>query len=130
MDGKFASEGGRAYRADPLIDDYASVSQQWHNDLFTLMSEDNNFTSKPLQSRHVNLRADLLRRYDEGTRMLNWGRVRPALGKFPPAVLFAALSTDSYYEDILSATSTTLLGYSDTRGPHELSKLIWAFIWH
>ncbi len=125
--GRYYSEGGRAFRANLLVDDYAAgVASSWYSDLMTLMSNDNSLAEKQSAvAAMITYGKDLyFSMYDGDQRVRNWGAgAGQHLGKFPAAVLFAALAKDSRYGDNLQKTSSTLLGFADLRGPHELEQV-------
>ncbi|WP_290582377.1 hypothetical protein [Ketobacter sp.] len=126
-DGSLYSEGGRAFRASLLVPDYGGgVAKVWHDDLMKLFSSDNTLEEKkPALAAMLVYGKDLFHAmYDGSTRTRNWGSgAGQSLGKFPTAVFFAAMMKDTFYADVLSKTSTTLLGYDDLRGPHELDQV-------
>lgn len=130
-DGDTYSEGGRAFRASLLIDDYAAgVARQYYDDVMHLMAVGN-----PVAERQHALAAVLTYGkdlyygvYDGNIRTRGWSSgAGQHLGKFPPAVLFAALFDDSYYRDALRPTSLTLLGHATGPlagvGPQELEQI-------
>jgi hypothetical protein len=127
------SEGGRAFRASLLIDDYgAGVANQWYDDLVMLLSSDHSLTekTKPLAAMLTYGKDLFFAIYDKSdtdgafVRTRNWGSgAGQSLGKYPPAVIFASLSLNSMYGDELQKTPDTLLGYDDIRGPHELDQI-------
>jgi hypothetical protein len=121
------SEGGRAFRANLLVDDYAaSVAAAWHNDLMVLLSDDNTIIEKRAAiAAMLTYGKDLYYAiHDNNERVRNWGSgAGQHLGKFPPAVLFAALSNNPAYGDALRLASSAHLGFADTRGPHELEQV-------
>ncbi len=121
------SEGGRAFRASLIADDYgAGVAKAWHDDLFSVFA-----SSSASKARTEALAAmitygkDLyFAIYGPNGRERNWGSgAGQSLGKFPPAVFFAAMSKDSRFGDNLRTTSETLLDFDDLRGPHELDQV-------
>jgi len=117
VNGDIFSEGGRAFRANLLVDDYAAgVAQKFIDDVMRLMAVGN-----PSAERQEALAAVLTYGkdlyysvYDDGEVVRGWSSgAGQHLGKFPPAVLFSALYADSYYRDALRPTSLTMLGVSE-----------------
>jgi hypothetical protein len=129
LDGKYFSEGGRAFRASNFVGDYAgAVAGIWHNDLMTLFSDDtpvSNSAKRAALAAMLTYGKDLyFGVYGSAGRVRNWGAgAGQWLGRFPAAVFFAAMSTDPRYENDLAATSQDLLGFLDGRGPHELDQV-------
>lgn len=128
IDGDGFSEGGRAFRPDLLVPNYAAeLARNWHNDLMAMFS-----AQAPLQDKRAALAAMLTYGRDiyyavytrQGTRQRNWGAgAGQHLGRFPAAAFFASLSREPAYGQRLRQVSQTLLGYDDTRGPHELEQI-------
>ena len=134
FEGKTYSEGGRAFRAELICGNYgANVAQRWHNHLSYLLAAETDLNeAKPALAAMLTYGKDLFYAiYDcEGgdttkcTRTRNWGSgAGQSLGKFPPAVFFAAMAKDQNYGNYLKKTSEELLGYADIRGPHELDQV-------
>ena len=121
------SEGGRAYRANLVVDDYGSgVARSYLGDLISLFSSGNTMQEKqPALASMLTYGKDLFYAMYDGTeRKRNWGSgAGQSTGKYPPAVFFAAVATDPFFGNILRPTSTSLLGYYDTRGPQELEQI-------
>jgi uncharacterized repeat protein (TIGR02543 family) len=113
MDNKWYSEGGRAFRASYLINDYsASVASRWNDDLMMLFSDDYNLDSKkPAIAAMLVYGKDLYDAIYEGeTRMRSYGGgAGQGLNKYPPVAFFASLSKDPKYGNILKATTPSLL---------------------
>ncbi len=130
-DGDIFSEGGRAFRADLLVDDYAaSVAKSFIDDVMNLMAAGNPAVEKQQALAAVlTYGKDLYYGvYDADIRKRGWSSgAGQHLGKFPPAVLFAALYNDSFYRDVLRQTSLTMLGHSTGPlagvGPQELEQI-------
>jgi len=125
--GGIFSKGGRAFRADSWVDDYAAgTAQIFYNDLFALMSEDQS-SPKHNQALYAILTygKDLYYAiYDQHVRVRGWGSgAGQHLGKFSPAILFAALIEDPVYSNVLQQTSLTLLGQRNGPGPQELEQI-------
>ncbi len=92
----FCSEGGRAFRAHTLIDDYgAGMAASWYNDLMTLFSSDLTIENKkPALSAMLSFGLDLYHAmYDAPQGLVRrWGSgATQHPGKFMPPVLLAAL---------------------------------------
>ncbi len=125
------SEGGRAFRANLLVDDYAAgVARAFVSDAVALMAAGNPpAATRKAWAALLTYGQDLYYGvYDSTTRKRGWGSgAGQHLGKFPPAVLFAALYGDAYYRDVLRQTSLTLLGHSEGAlrgvGPQELEQI-------
>ncbi len=109
LDGTTYSEGGRAFRADLVTEEYAgNMSQAFHRDLLTLFSADNALDEKvPAISAMFTMGQDLFHAlYDcsncgcELVRGCNSGAGQH-MGKLPAMALFAALHTDPLYSDTL-----------------------------
>ncbi len=129
--GETFSEGGRAFRANLFVDDYAAgVARSFVSDVVSLMA-----ASNPSEETQQALAAILTYGkdlyysvYDHDVRTAGWGSgAGQHLGKFPPAVLFAALYDGSFYRDVLKQTSLTMLGVSQGElagtGPQELEQI-------
>ena len=131
FNGELYGEGGRAFRASLLVSNYgAGIARTWHGDLVSLLSSSTTANKTPALAAMLTYGKDLFHAmYDGDVRKRNWGSgAGQALGKFPPALLFASLLKDEAntsidYKKILGETSTTLLGYADVRGPHELEQV-------
>lgn len=125
-EGEYFSEGGRAFRADLVTDDYAaSVAKQWHDDLMTIFSSQNSFSDKEeALAAMLSYGKDLyFAIFDEsgvqdrvfGTGAGQW------LGRYPAAVFFAAMAKDPSYGLALQRLSANLDVGENT--VHELSQL-------
>ena len=123
--GRIYSEGGRAFRAELFIDDYAAgVARAWYNDLLSLMSDDVTQANKtPALAAMLVYGKDIyFSIYNGNERVRYWGAgAGQHVAKFPPAVLFAALSKNKIYADNLKKVSSTTLNLNDL-GPHELDQ--------
>ncbi len=130
VNGDIFSEGGRAFRANLLVDDYAAgVARTFVDDVMSIMAAGN-----PVAEKQQALAAVLTYGkdlyygvYDADTRTRGWSSgAGQHLGKFPPAVLFAALFDGSFYRDVLMQTSL-MLGQSSGPlagfGPQELEQI-------
>lgn len=121
------SEGGRAFRADLLVDDYAAgVARSWHDDLMVMLSSESSEEEKRAAiAAMLTYGKDLyFAAYDGNQQVRSWGAgAGQHLGRFPPAVLFAALARDPVYANNLKKTSVTTLGLENYAGPHELEQV-------
>ncbi|MDO6764689.1 immunoglobulin-like domain-containing protein [Agarivorans sp. 1_MG-2023] len=123
---RFYSEGGRAFRAHILVDDYsAGVAQTYNSALMTMFSDDNLFSEK-----RSALAAMLTYGLDyyaamhgegEPTRYYGSGAGQH-LGHFLPAVFASSLLIDSSKATVLSGTSRKISD-SANLGPHELDQV-------
>ena len=121
------SEGGRAFRAMLVGDEYAGgVAASWWGDFLKLASYENSIASKrPALAAMLTYGKDLFYGIYEGeTLARTWGTgAGQHLGKFPAAALFAAFARDTFYADVLGRTSETILGQNPSYGPHELEQV-------
>lgn len=121
------SEGGRAFRSHILIDDYgAGVSVSLSSDILNLMSDGNtNEEKKKALSSILTYGQDVFKTvYDppEGTvRWFGVGATQSA-GRYPAAVLFAALVRDKKYSDLIRSAGVNGRGLASV-GPHELTQI-------
>lgn len=111
-DGNGYSEGGRAFRADFVTDDYAaSVARHWHADLARLMSDDNSMSQKraALAAMLTYGKDIYYHTYDSAGRRIRWfgTGAGQSIGRFPAAAFFASMASDSHYSDVLSRASST-----------------------
>lgn len=125
--GEGYSEGGRAFRADLVTDDYAAtVAQAWHRHLMYLLSGDHPVEElKPALAAMLTYGKDIYFNVyaPDGTRERWFGvGAGQSLGRFPPAVFFAALSVDPQYGDVLSRASTTQVNVGG-KSVHELDQV-------
>ena len=116
------SEGGRAFRADLITDDYAAANaQNWHRDLMILFSSDSTLEEKtPALAAMLTYGKDLYHGVfnDQQERVRFFGTgAGQNLDRFPATVFFAAMSKDPTYGDALKAMVDMDVG-SD--GPHEI----------
>ena len=125
--GTVYSEGGRAFRAESLVDDYAAgVARTFHQNVLSLMASGNDEAEKrQALAAILTYGKDLYYGvYDQDIRTRGWSSgAGQHLGKFPPAVLFAALYTDDFYANVLRQTSLTMLGLRDGNSPQELEQI-------
>lgn len=118
------SEGGRAFRADLVTDDYAAtVSAQWHQDLSKLMSTDHTLQEiTPALASMLTYAKDIYYHvYDVNGNRDRWFGVGAgqSMGRFPNAVFFAAMARDNRFGDVLKLASTTQVGI----GGHSIQEL-------
>ncbi len=133
INGETWSEGGRAFRAEMVCGNYgARIARSYYDDLAYLMSQNTpREIINPAVAAMITYGKDIFHAIydcDDGlsqcTRIRNWGSgAGQSLGKFPPAVIFAALAKNAKYGEYLQKTSTDLLGYADIRGPQELEQI-------
>ncbi len=128
--GKRFSEGGRAFRADLVTDDYAAtVAQSWHSNLVKLMSANNTLEEKkPALAAILTYGKDIYSiTYDnEGEQVGAYGSgAGQSLGRFPAAVFFASMAKNNHYADVLSKASQTQASTTsnDMPGIHELDQI-------
>ncbi|WP_395373701.1 hypothetical protein [Marinicella sp. W31] len=125
--GEVYSEGGRAFRADSLVDDYASgVARTFYQNVLSLMASGNDEAEKrQALAAILTYGKDLYYGvYDHDVRTRGWSSgAGQHLGKFPPTVLFAALYEDDFYANVLRQTSLTMLGLRDGNSPQELEQI-------
>lgn len=122
-----ASEGGRAFRADSVVPEYgAGTAQQWFNDLMIILSDDNTITAKkPAIAAMLTYGKDIFNAVYDGnfTQITSWGSgAGQSLGRYPPAVFFAAVSKNAAYGNTLR-TLPDITGQSNRQAPHELEQL-------
>lgn len=121
------SEGGRAFRAHTLIDDYgAGTAAAWYNDLMILFSDAHTDQEKkrPLAAM-LAYGLDLYHAiYDPPAGVTRyWGSgATQHPGKFMPAVLLAALAKDSKYANNVKTASAHLRDHASS-GPLELAQI-------
>lgn len=121
------SEGGRAFRADLITDDYAaSVARQWHNHLSTLMSDEMTLEQKkPALAAMLTYGKDIFYHVytpsGERERWFGTGAGQ-SLGRFPPAVFFAAMAKDPLYANTLKLASSTQVNVGGV-SIHELDQV-------
>lgn len=124
--GKGYSEGGRAFRAHTLIDDYgAGVAANWYNDMVTLFSDDNTLAEKkPAVAAMLNYGLDLYHSiYDAPNGVSRYWQIgaTQSAGKFMPPVFFAALAKSNTYAENLKKVSQNPNIHKD--GPLELGQI-------
>jgi hypothetical protein len=122
------SEGGRAFRADLVTDDYAAtVARSWHSHFMLLAA-----TAVPLEQKRAALAAMLTYGKDIFYQVYTPAGVRDrwfgcgagqSLGRFPAAVFFAALVRDSLYGQALQQASTTQINIGGAKSVHELDQI-------
>ena len=109
------SEGGRAFRADLVTDDYAAtVAQQWHNNLSILLSNDHSLDEiTPALASMLTYGKDIYNHvYDLSGDRDRWfgAGAGQSIGRFPAAVFFAAMAKNTKFADTLKLASTTQNG--------------------
>lgn len=125
--GSGASEGGRAFRADLVIDDYAAtVASMWHTDVIGLMSSRTHLEdAMPALASMLTYGKDIYHgvftAQHEQQRYFGSGAGQWH-GRFPAAALFAALAKDPVYGDSMKSIAETNLEL-DSRGPAELEQV-------
>lgn len=123
----YCSEGGRAYRAHILIDDYgAGTAAAWYNDLMILFSDDHTIEEKtPALAAMLAYGLDLYHAmYDappDAVRQWGTGATQHP-GKFMPPVLLAALMINPEYAASLKTASSHIYD-TEYSGPLELAQV-------
>lgn len=113
LDGSSFSEGGRAFRADLVTDDYATtVAQHWHTDLMTIFSSQNSFAQKQSALAAMiiygkDIYFSIFNEAGEQERIFGSGAGQ-WLGRYPAAVFFAAMTKDPQYGAALKVSSSRL----------------------
>lgn len=125
--GEKFSEGGRAFRADLVTDDYAAtVAQQWHKHMAIIMSDDHPFAEKKQAlASMITYGKDIYHgAYNSsGSQTRTFGSgAGQWLGRFPAAAFFAAMVKDPQYGNVLSLASSTQAGQTNI-GIHEMDQL-------
>ena len=110
MAGKSYSEGGRAFRADLVTDDYAAtVARDWHNHLTYMVAQDSSFNEiKTALAAMLTYGKDIFyHTHTQAGDRRRWFGVGAgqSMGRYPAAVFFAALSNNSLYATALTAAS-------------------------
>ncbi len=118
------SEGGRAFRADLVTDDYAaSVARTWHDHLAVLMSQDHSLPEIiPALASMLTYGKDIYyHTYTHDGERERWFGVGAgqSLGRFPAAVFFAAMARNTKYGDVLKLGSSTQINI----GGHSIHEL-------
>lgn len=122
------SEGGRAFRAATIVDDYgASVSVDFTNDLMKLFSDDDPLVEKQaalaaMLTYGLDLYHDVQNQPVDTTRYWGQGATQSA-GKYMPAVLMASLLTDTTYSTVLKGVGVGVGSTGTDIGPHELGQV-------
>ncbi len=121
------SEGGRAFRADLITDDYgATVAQQWHSNLSVLLSNDHSLDEiTPALASMLTYGKDVYNHvYDlDGDRDRWFGAgAGQSIGRFPAAVFFAAMAKDPKFGDALELASSTQNGIGGV-SVHEIDQV-------
>lgn len=119
------SEGGRAFRADLITDDYAAANAQaWHSDLMKIFSSETSMEDKkPALAAMLVYAQDLYHGvFDEDNQRVRFFGTGAGqqLGRFPATVFFAAMAKDQLYGDTLKAMVESDVG---DNGPHELENI-------
>ena len=123
--GKSYSEGGRAFRAHAVTDDYASgVAATWSNDLMMIFSDDNSLAQKKeALAAMLSYGFDIYNAMFASKRTRYWGTgAGQHAGKFLPAVFMAALARDPKYANQLKAVSSQVHA-TYFSGPSELAQV-------
>lgn len=121
------SEGGRAFRASLIIDDYAAgVSQIWHSDLMRIFSAETDLeAAKPAIAAMLTYGKDLyFGAFTEDHQQERYfGSIAGLwLGRYPTVAFFAAISKDPEFGASLKLIAETNLDF-DNRGPQELEQV-------
>lgn len=128
IDGTIYSEGGRAFRANLLVDDYASgTAVKWYNDLMMLFSDDRVLQEKmPAISAMLVYGKDLYYSHytQSGVRERSWkSGAGQFTGRYHPAVFFSVLSRDELYGNVLRSTPEKTLGSLEGASPQEIEQV-------
>lgn len=118
------SEGGRAFRADLVTDDYAAtVAAQWHDNLSRLMSSAHSqLDVTPALASMLTYAKDIYYHvYDFNNQRDRWFGVGAgqSMGRFPSAAFFAAMARDNQYGNALKLAANTQTGI----GGHSVQEL-------
>ncbi|KKP58451.1 MAG: hypothetical protein UR60_C0009G0004 [Candidatus Moranbacteria bacterium GW2011_GWF2_34_56] len=122
------SEGGRAFRAHILVDDYgAGTTASWNNSMMNLFSDDNTLDEKkPALAAMLSYGLDLYHSMNDAPPgvIRYWGQgATQSPGKFLPAVFMASLRTDATEANLLKTVGPNVNSVKDDRGPHELGQI-------
>ncbi len=126
-DKKGYSEGGRAFRADLVTDDYsATVAAQWHANLATLMSDDHSLQEiTPALASMLTYAKDIFYHvYDFNNQRDRWFGVGAgqSMGRFPSAVFFASMARNNQFGNVLKTAAATQTGIG-AHGVQELDQI-------
>ena len=126
LEGKYYSEGGRAFRAHYVSQNYAAgVAQGWYNDMASLMSGENTAADQQkILASMLSYGLDIYKAVynDDGDNYRYYcSGAGQFLGKFMPPVFLAALSTNSTYRETLKKESERVVGSG--YGPNELEQV-------
>jgi hypothetical protein len=123
------SEGGRAFRASILHDEYAAgMAREMYNDILALFTTGNSLSQKkPALAAILAWANDIYHaRYDYGAGVAKrWtsGAGQHA-GKYGPVLLLAALQTDTAKADVLKQLALQNHGADEAlRGPQEIRQI-------
>ena len=123
---KYFSEGGRAFRAHILVDDYgAGWARQWYSDMLVMFSADSIRKKQKALAAMLAFGRDLYcSMYDSpDSKYISWGAgASQHAGRFIPAVFFAALAKDPSYAEKLMTVASKIHDFKDS-GPAELSQV-------
>ncbi|MEM9599178.1 MAG: hypothetical protein AAGD06_33225, partial [Acidobacteriota bacterium] len=126
-EGESYSEAGRAFRAGLLVPDYgAGTARSFYDHLFSLFSSGDDLTTKePALAAMLTYGKDLYDAvFDHGIQRRGWGSgAGQHLGKFPPAVFYAAMLRDPGPGAALATISASQVGRPDTYAPQELEQI-------
>ncbi len=126
IEGKYYSEGGRAFRAHTVSANYAAgVAQAWYNDMASLMSGENPGAEQQLLlaamlSYGLDIYKAVYNDAGENYRYYCSGAGQ-FLGKFMPPVFLAALSNNNVYRETLKQEAKNVVGTG--YGPNELEQV-------
>ena len=122
----YYSEGGRAFRAHILVDDYGSgMAAQWYADMMCMFSSDSIRKKRKALAAMLAYGLDLYHgMYDSPPEILRaWGAgAGQHQGRFIPAVFMAALAKNPEFSGVLKTASSKIYSIKDT-GPAELSQV-------
>ncbi|SMF13419.1 hypothetical protein SAMN02745866_00845 [Alteromonadaceae bacterium Bs31] len=126
LEGKYFSEGGRAYRAHFVSANYAAgVAQSWYNDMASLMSGENSAQEQQkILAAMLSYGLDIYKAVynDEGENYHYYcSGAGQFLGKFMPPAFLAALSSNSTYRETLKKETERVVGTG--YGPNEIEQV-------
>ena len=124
------SEGGRAFRASSIVDDYgAGMATALVSDIVATMSIANTLEEKkPAIAAILSFGLDLYMSVFNGPEDYDrfWGTgASQSPGKFTAPAFLAALLTDDSYLQNMSGESSHLSEYASMHGPHEIGQIQW-----
>lgn len=108
------SEGGRAFRAHILVDDYASgLSASWNNDVTAILSSENSISEKKsaLASMLTYGKDNYYIFHESSGPKVPWGSgAGQSAGRIPPVLLFVTLLKNAIPAESMSALFNQMTG--------------------